>query len=127
MGLSPAKNIAGDGDTEFRYAELMGRLYTGTLLGSVNDNDWDSTKHICDLIYSTDRLPNNSDPKCLRLTEIVESRKYIISVCVSNNAASGDSKDATPSWYISKKAGEYEQRTGGAVDNIYKPDGWLRR
>ena len=94
-------------------------------LGSVDEKDWDYSKHISDLIYTADRATNKAGPECLRLAKRIAQCKYIISNDIAKYAAPQYSKDSFPPLYISKKIGEFEARTGEIVENIYKRNGYL--
>ena len=81
--------------------------------------------HVGDLIYSTDRVTGKADPKFPRGAKIISACKYIVDVGVTRNIASRGPKDAFATWYISKKFGEYERRTGESVVKINKPNGYI--
>lgn len=103
---------AGKADTDCVYAKLSENGYTALALGSVDEKDWGSSKHVCDLIYPTGHITNKADPKCLRLTNSIVSCKYIMSVAIAQNAGSPDSKDAFAHCTFSGKSGNTDNGQG---------------
>ena len=53
------------------YAELIVCGYSGAVVGSVGEEDFDSMSYLCGLVYEVGLVTNKSDAKRLKLTEII--------------------------------------------------------
>ena len=89
-----------------------------------------STNRFCEnfraLVYEFGHVSNNADAKCIKLTNISASCKFIVSNDIPTNTASGVSRGAFPTSYVYQEIGEFEEKSVKAVERVRKLNAHLR-
>ena len=90
-------------DADFAYARLSQDGYAGLSLASVDVEDWDSLKFLCNLVFPGNIIVNKARPDCLKITRVIQQCKWDISNKLSQNVVEKGGTESSKSSYIFRK------------------------
>ena len=82
-------------------------------------------EYLCDLVYEFGQVANKSDPKCLQLTKIATSCKFIAPNEIATNTAQGDLRTHSPPYIDIGETVNFGEKSGDTVLRMRKHNAHL--